>query len=114
MSPAPEPEILTMYNPGAVGEATLMVSVEVADVTEVDSRTLFGLNTAVRPAGKVAGRAIPPENPFRPPMMIDEDPEEPAVMERLEGLADIVKSTALTRTVTDRVSVPLVAVTVAE
>jgi hypothetical protein len=91
-----------------------MVSVEVADVIEVESRTLFGLNTAVRPDGTVAGRAIPPENPFRPPMMIDEDPEEPAIMERLDGLATMVKSTALTRTVTDRISEPLVAVTVVE
>ena len=90
------------------------MSVEVAVVIVVESRTLFGLNAAVRPAGTVAGRAIPPENPFSPLRMTDELPEEPAIIERLDGLADMVKSTALTRTVIDRVSEPLVAVTVAE
>ncbi len=95
-------------------ESTLMVSVEVADVIDVESRTLLGLNTAVRPTGTVAGRAIPPENPFRPLRMIDEVPEEPAVIDTVDGLADIVKSTTLTSTVIDRDNEPLVPATVVE
>ncbi len=57
-------------------------------------------------------RATVSAKPFSPAMVRVELADEPASRVRVEGLAVMIKSTTLTVTVTERVKVPLVAVTV--
>jgi hypothetical protein len=78
-----------------VVEATVIVNVEVAEVTVEESRTLLGLADAPRPAGGVSDRETVPVNPFRPLRVMRAVPEVPATTE-IVGLTEMVKSTMLT------------------
>lgn len=91
-------------------EATVIVRVEEAEVVVGESRTLFGLADAPRPAGEVSDRETVPVNPFSPLRLIVAVPEDPAIIEMV-GLTEMVKSTTLTEMLTEWDSDPLVAVT---
>jgi hypothetical protein len=82
-----------------VVEATVMVNVEVAEVTVGENRTLLGLADAPRPVGGVSDRETVPVNPFRPLSVMRDAPEVPATTE-IVGLTEMLKSTKFTATLT--------------
>jgi hypothetical protein len=72
------------------GEET--VRVEVAEVAVGESITLVGLGvTVARPDGTVAARLTVPENPLVPATVIVDAPEDPELIVKDVGLADMVK-----------------------
>lgn len=99
--------------PAGTVEATVIVSVEVADNVEGESNTLVGLNVAETPVMEpIAVRFTLPEKKFNPLTVIVEVAVEPATTETDDGLPAILKF--VTTTVIGNFSdkVPLVRVTV--
>ncbi len=61
---------------------------------------MVGLREVVRPVAEVeAVIVMKPVKPFRLPSVTTEDPRKPALMDMVDGLVEMLKSTILTVTV---------------
>lgn len=64
--------------------------------------TMDGLREVVRPVPEVeAAIVMKPVKPFRLPSVTTEDPRKPALMDMVDGLMEMLKSTILTVTVAE-------------
>jgi hypothetical protein len=105
------PVTVIVYVPVLVLLATVIVSVDFPEV-EIEA----GLNLAVNPVGTVADSVTVPVNPPRAVTVIVEVPDDPLLMLKDAGDAEIEKSGVVTCTVTLMVWLkdPFVPVTVTE
>ncbi len=107
------PVTVIVWMPVGTVEATVIVSVEVAERVDVENTTAVGFNAAVRPVIEpIAVRFTLPEKPFKPATVIVEVVVEPATIARDDGLPAILKSVTTTVIGTFSDKVPLVRVTV--
>ena len=104
---------MTVCVPAGTVEATVIVSVEVAERAVADKMTRVGFNVAVTPVKEpMAVRFTLPEKPFKPLTVIVEVAVEPATTERDGGFPAMAKLVTTTVIGTFSDNVPLVRVTV--